>query len=92
MAVRMQKPAEGCAVCGSQIQLRHDGEEWMCAPCYGIVTTGREWNQARDELAALGDSMKNAIRYFVGQGGTEVDAARLAGVDRMTVRRVLGKR
>ena len=41
-------------------------------------------NEARDRLA-------EAVRDAVAAGMTEVDAARVGGVDRMTVRKWLGK-
>jgi hypothetical protein len=57
-----------------------------------LAKTGRKWSAAkareRDAMAAL----YAAIVEFCRDGGTEVDAAKVAGVDRMTVRRALGKR
>ncbi len=53
---------------------------------------GRRWNAARVKERALAAELYEAIREAVEGGMTEVEAAKVAGVDRMTVRRALGKR
>ncbi len=53
---------------------------------------GRRWNAARDRERVLAAELYDAIREAVDGGMTEAEAARVAGVDRMTVRRALGKR
>ena len=50
------------------------------------------WHKARNTERALAISTHAEIVTTVGEGMTEVEAARVAGVDRMTVRRALGKR
>lgn len=50
---------------------------------YAAATAER--NKARDLLS-------DAVRAAVQDGMTEVEAARVAGVDRMTIRAWLGKR
>ena len=52
---------------------------------------GEAWSRARDveRLAAAG--VQAIVRYAVAGGMSEVQAAKVAGVDRMTVRRALGK-
>lgn len=53
---------------------------------------GKRWNAAREKERALAAELYGAIREAVEGGMTEAEAARVAGVDRMTVRRALGKR
>ena len=50
-----------------------------------------KWHKARKVERDLAAKTYAAIREAVGTGMTEVQAAELAGVDRMTVRRALGK-
>lgn len=54
----------------------------LAAAAYADAVAGRE--QARDDLA-------RAVRGAVAAGMSEAQAARFAGVDRMTVRKWLGK-
>ena len=48
--------------------------------------------RGRDKERALAADLYDAIREAVEGGMSEHEAARVAGVDRMTVRRALGKR
>jgi DNA invertase Pin-like site-specific DNA recombinase len=57
-----------------------------------LEAAGKRWNAAREKERALAVELYEAIREAVAGGMTEVEAARVAGVDRMTVRRALGKR
>lgn len=57
-----------------------------------IETAGKVWNKSRETERARAAELYIAIRNYCENGGTEVKAAELAGVDRMTVRRALGKR
>jgi DNA invertase Pin-like site-specific DNA recombinase len=57
-----------------------------------LEAVGKRWNAAREKERALAAELYEAIREAVKGGMTEVEAARIAGVDRMTVRRALGKR
>jgi hypothetical protein len=50
-----------------------------------------KWHKARERERALAVKLYAAIVAAVDSGMTEVQAARVAGVDRMTVRRALGK-
>jgi len=56
-----------------------------------LAKVAKQWHNARDKERALAADLYVAIREFCDNGGTEVKAAELAGVDRMTVRRALGK-
>lgn len=57
-----------------------------------LEAVGKRWNAAREKERALAAELYGAIREAVEGGMTEAEAARVAGVDRMTVRRALGKR
>jgi hypothetical protein len=64
----------------------------VCQTCYDLVEAGanfRYYDEARKSASVV---MYGAIRAYIANGGTEVCAAKVAGVDRMTVRRALGKR
>ena len=50
-----------------------------------------KWHKARERERALAVELYAAIVAAVDSGMSEVEAARVAGVDRMTVRRALGK-
>jgi DNA-binding GntR family transcriptional regulator len=50
-----------------------------------------KWHKARERERALAVELYAAIVAAVDSGMSEVQAARVAGVDRMTVRRALGK-
>jgi DNA invertase Pin-like site-specific DNA recombinase len=54
------------------------------------VTAGH-WHQAREAERDLAAETYAAIVAAVDSGMSEVQAAKVAGVDRMTVRRALGK-
>jgi hypothetical protein len=56
-----------------------------------VLNAGREWASAKDDERAAMANVYAAIVAAHAAGVTEVEAARLAGVDRMTVRRALGK-
>lgn len=49
------------------------------------------WHKARERERALAVELYAAIVAAVASGMSEVQAAKVAGVDRMTVRRALGK-
>ena len=49
------------------------------------------WRNARERERALAVELYAAIVAAVESGMSEVQAAKVAGVDRMTVRRALGK-
>jgi hypothetical protein len=52
---------------------------------------GVSWAKSREVERALAAEMYAAIVAAVDSGMSEVQAAKIAGVDRMTVRRALGK-
>lgn len=53
--------------------------------------TAKKWHLARERERKLAADLYEAIRLAVLEGMSESEAARVAGVDRMTVRRALGK-
>jgi DNA invertase Pin-like site-specific DNA recombinase len=57
-----------------------------------LARVGAKWQAAKTKERALAAELYEAIREAVEGGMTEAEAARVAGVDRMTVRRALGKR
>jgi hypothetical protein len=56
-----------------------------------LAQAAKEWQAARLAERKKAAKLYAAIRLAVADGMTEVDAAKLAGVNRMTVRRALGK-
>jgi predicted DNA-binding protein (UPF0251 family) len=56
-----------------------------------LAKVSKQWHAARDRERALAAELYEAIRLAVNEGMSEVQAAKIAGVDRMTVRRALGK-
>lgn len=52
---------------------------------------GKTFAVARDKQQQASARLYEAIRLAVMEGMSESEAARVAGVDRMTVRRALGK-
>jgi DNA invertase Pin-like site-specific DNA recombinase len=62
------------------------------SPDEKLQAAGASWLEARHHERERASDLYQAIRDFIAEGGTEVAAARLAGCDRMTVRRALGKR
>lgn len=57
-----------------------------------LARVGAKWQAAKTKERALAAELYAAIRSAVAAGMSESEAARVAGVDRMTVRRALGKR
>jgi predicted DNA-binding protein (UPF0251 family) len=57
-----------------------------------LAKVAKQWHAARDRERVLAADLYAAIRLAVNEGMSESEAARVAGVDRMTVRRALGKR
>jgi hypothetical protein len=56
-----------------------------------LHSAGQAWIVAREDERATAEHVKELMREAHGRGASEVEIARLAGVDRMTVRRALGK-
>ena len=56
-----------------------------------LQKAGKEWQAAKKRERALAAKLYAAIVEAVESGMSEVQAAKVAGVDRMTVRRALGK-
>lgn len=57
-----------------------------------LARHGEAWHAAKAEERRTMAALRKAIVKAVDGGMTESEAARVAGVDRMTVRRALGKR
>lgn len=57
-----------------------------------LVALAEAHQRARGDETETRAALYAAIREAVEGGMSEVQAARIAGVDRMTVRRILGKR
>lgn len=60
-------------------------------PCLLLQHAGEAWSRARDVERMAAAGVQAIIRHAVAGGMSEVQAAKIAGVDRMTVRRALGK-
>ena len=56
-----------------------------------LVRAGESWNRARATERRLAAELYEAIRVAHENGTPETSIAEYAGVDRMTVRRALGK-
>jgi transposase len=57
-----------------------------------LAKIGKQFRAATDRRKAIAVQLHAAIRAAVADGMSEMQAAKVAGVDRMTVRRALGKR
>lgn len=57
-----------------------------------LAAAGRALKRARQTQQDKYEACLAAVVAYVNAGGSESDAARLAGIDRMTVRKALGKR
>ena len=93
-----QAPSGGCENCGGPVRTRK-GHGWVCSDCEKLLdrqadhlrVTASHWRQAREVERDLAAETYAAIVAAVDSGMSEVQAAKVAGVDRMTVRRALGK-
>jgi len=56
-----------------------------------LAKVSKQWHAARDRERQLAALLYAEIRLTVLEGMSESEAARVARVDRMTVRRALGK-
>ena len=56
-----------------------------------LVKAGKQWHAAKARERDAAARLYAAIVQAIDGGMTEVDAAELAGVNRLTVRRALGK-
>jgi hypothetical protein len=56
-----------------------------------LEKVAKKWHAARNRERSLARELHDAIRAAVDGGMTEVVAAEIAGVDRGTVRRAVGK-
>ena len=61
-------------------------------PTRALATAGRRFAKARQAQTDAADALYAAIVAACDAGMTETEAARVAGVDRMTIRRARGKR
>lgn len=57
-----------------------------------LVDAGQQWISAREAERQAATTVYREIQQAAAEGIAETEIARLAGVDRMTVRRALGKR
>lgn len=57
----------------------------------GLRKAGKAWHNAKRRERERAAALYQEIREAVARGLSESEAARVAGVDRMTVRRALGK-
>lgn len=57
-----------------------------------LVRAGKAWRAAKNTERAKMARLYEAIRAAAASGTSEVSISKLAGLDRMTVRRALGKR
>jgi reverse gyrase len=93
-----QAPSGGCQNCGGPVRTRK-GHGWVCSACdkeldrqaEQLRLTASHWRQAREVERDLAAETYAAIVAAVDSGMSEVQAAKVASVDRMTVRRALGK-
>ena len=56
-----------------------------------VTTWAEERAYHKREMGCAADQLRDAVRGAIAAGMTEVEAAKLAGVTRMTVRAWLGK-
>jgi len=56
-----------------------------------LLAAGQAWRKAKEAERRAAEDCYAALVAAVAAGVSEVEAAKLAGVDRMTVRRALGK-
>ena len=56
-----------------------------------LTKAGKAYRVAKERERERMAALYEVIRDYCANGGTESEAARLADVDRMTVRRALGK-
>ena len=89
-AMRQQMPAT-CDVCDGTPVARAD-DTWMCQRCYDLWFAGQEWATSRATERARAQIAYAAINQAHIDGYPETTIASLMNVDRMTVRRALGKR
>lgn len=57
-----------------------------------VEKVGRQLRQANERRDKAMAALAAVVRSAAGQGVPETELARQAGVDRMTIRRMLGKR
>ncbi len=56
-----------------------------------LAKVAKQWHNARQKERALAAELYAAIQLAVNDGISESEVARIANIDRMTVRRALGK-
>jgi hypothetical protein len=60
-------------------------------PAERLRRASSDWQRKKQDERKAMAQVTHAIRAYIAYGGTEVDAARIAGVTRTTVRRAVGK-
>ena len=70
----------------------HTGHDLMVADrSKELAKVAERWRKTRERERELAAQMYELIRIAHGMGTPETQIAKIAGVDRMTVRRALGK-
>lgn len=87
--ITQQKPAT-CDVCDKP-PTKRTNTGWACTRCYRIWTTGLHWRDMQQRERKHAAKAYEEIRKAHAEGYPETTIATLMGVDRMTVRRALGK-
>ena len=82
---------KNCPMCGEPWVTYHDGSSDCVDHCHGLHKAGAAWSRARQRERDAAANVYDVIRKAHKGGLPENVIAELAGVDRMTVRRDLGK-
>lgn len=80
-----------CPMCEAPWVTYQDGSSDCVDHCNGLHAAGKKWHAAKARERERMELLYETIVHAVDGGISESEAARLAGVDRMTVRRALGK-
>lgn len=82
---------KNCPMCGEAWVTYADGTSDCVDHCHGLGKAGKAWSRARQRERDAAAVVYELIRKAHAGGMPETAIAELAGVDRMTVRRALGK-
>ncbi len=80
-----------CPICGAPWVTYADGSSDCVDHCNGLGKVGKRWRRAEQRERQAAHDAYEAIRQAHAGGLPETVIARLVSVDRMTVRRALGK-